>query len=324
MPLTRPYRALIPPVPDTVARPLWSVMIPTFNCGRYLSDALSSVLRQAPSADVMQIEVIDDHSLCDDPETVVAKIGEGRVGFFRQAANVGHTKNFETCLKCSRGLLIHLLHGDDYVLDGFYAIMEAAFQAVPDLGAAFCRTMLINDEGQQKDLTSLLRDTPGLLPDAVAVLASEQHIMTPSIVVRRAVYEKLGGFDERLMCAEDWEMWVRIAAHYPIWFEPRPLAAYRMHEKSNTGRHVRSGEDTHYTHMAIDIMGSYLPKTIAAALSRRAKRTYARSAVDTAVGLLRVGDVRGARAVMREALRLDRSLHTFFYAARRSARMLLP
>ena len=41
--------------------------------------------------------------------------------------------------------------------------------------------------------------------------------MTPSIVVRRSVYERLGSFDRRLVCAEDWEMWVRIAAHYPIW-----------------------------------------------------------------------------------------------------------
>jgi hypothetical protein len=271
----------------------------------------------------MQIEVIDDHSLLDDPESVVQQISGGRVSFFRQIANVGHIKNFETCLKRARGQLIHLLHGDDYVLDGFYAAIERAFHAVPRLGAAFCRSMLVNDLAREQGLTSLLRDGPGVLTDAILHLAAEQHIMTPSIVVRRAVYEELGAFDERLLCAEDWEMWVRIAAHYPIWFEPQPLAAYRMHEGSHTGRHIRTGEDTHYTRMAIEIMSSYLPDASAVSLSRRAKENYARSAVDTALRLLRKRDLEGGMAVIKQALRLSRSLGIFLYAARRSARVLL-
>jgi len=317
------HSATIPPVADTTTRPLWSVMIPTFNCGPYLSDTLASVLGQAPSADVMQIEVIDDHSLLDNPELVVQKTGSGRIGFFRQTSNVGHIKNFETCLKRARGQLIHLLHGDDYVQDGFYAAIERAFDAVPQLGAAFCRSRLIDDRAREQGLTSLLRDRPGVLTDAVGHLAAEQHIMTPSIVVRRVVYEELGAFDERLLCAEDWEMWVRIAAHYPIWFEPQTLAAYRMHENSNTGRHIRTGEDTQYIRMAIDIMSSYLSDSVAASLSRRAKENYARSAVDTALGLLRKRDLAGGMAVMRQALLLSHSLGILLYAARRSARVLL-
>jgi len=271
----------------------------------------------------MQIEVIDDHSLMDDPESVVRQIGGGRVGFFRQTANVGHIKNLETCLKRAQGQLVHLLHGDDYVLDGFYAAIKRAFDAVPQLGAAFCRSMLVSDRDSKQGLTSLLRDGPGVLTDAILHLAAEQHIMTPSIVVRRAVYEELGAFDERLVCAEDWEMWVRIAAHYPIWFEPRPLAGYRMHEDSNSGRHIRTGEGTHYVRVAIEIMSSYLPETAAVGLSRRAKETYARSAIDTALRLLRKRDLAGGVAVIRQALRLSHSLGIFLYAARRSARVLL-
>ena len=33
---------------------------------------------------------------------------------------------------------------------------------------------------------------------------------------------------------EDWEMWVRIAAHFPVWYEPEPLALYRVHDSSIT------------------------------------------------------------------------------------------
>ena len=65
--------------------------------------------------------------------------------------------------------------------------------------------------------------------------------MTPCIVVRRSVYEELGGFDNRLVYAEDWEMWVRVAARFPVYYEERPLACYRMHGNSNTGRNLATG-----------------------------------------------------------------------------------
>ena len=310
-------------MPEPPARPLWSVMIPTFNCGRFLPQAIASVLAQAPSPDTMQIEVIDDHSTVDDPEKIAREVGGGRVGFFRQTANVGHIKNFETCLQRARGRLVHLLHGDDYVLEGFYRAMERAFAEDPEAGAAFCRSILIDEQGHQRSLTSCLQDNSSLLRDALLHLAAEQHIMTPSIVVRRSVYEDLGAFDQRLVCSEDWEMWVRIAAHYPVWFEPQPLAVYRMHRDSNSGRHVRNGEHTRDVHMAIDIMASHLPSSVAERLTRCAKGTYARSALDIALALLKQRDLTGGMAVAKEAFRLSRSPGVFLYAARRSARTLL-
>jgi hypothetical protein len=131
--------------------------------------------------------------------------------------------------------------------------------------------------------------------------------MTPSIVVRRDVYESLGGFDRRLVCSEDWEMWVRIAARYPIWYEPEPLAVYRMHDQSNTGRHLRSADDMRYTRLAIDIFQAYLPPPVAGDVSTRARETYALAALDTAYAMLIRRDLPAAAAQTREALRLRRS-----------------
>ncbi|HZG65515.1 MAG TPA: glycosyltransferase, partial [Herpetosiphonaceae bacterium] len=74
-----PFRASITPVRDGAPRPLWSVMIPTYNCARYLRGTLESVLAQDPGPDHMQIEVVDDGSQ-DDPAAVVAEVGRGRVG----------------------------------------------------------------------------------------------------------------------------------------------------------------------------------------------------------------------------------------------------
>src|SRR5512143_2035432 len=236
------YRAEIAPIGANSARPFWSVMIPTYHCARYLRQTLESVLAQDPGSEAMQVEVVDDYSTLDDPESVVKEIGKGRVTFHRQPQNVGHTKNFETCLTRARGKVIHLLHGDDYVLDGFYQKMQHGFESQTEIGAAFCRQIFMDETGIWKDYSPEEQVTSGILNNWLERLAEEQRIMTPSIVVRREVYERLGGFDSRLICSEDWEMWVRIASQYPVWYEVEPLAAYRMHSASNTGRHIRNGD----------------------------------------------------------------------------------
>ena len=58
-------------------------MIPTYNCADYLAETLCSGLRPDPGPDIMQIEVVDDHSERDDPECVTRDVGGGRVSFFR-------------------------------------------------------------------------------------------------------------------------------------------------------------------------------------------------------------------------------------------------
>jgi glycosyltransferase involved in cell wall biosynthesis len=299
------HRASIAPRPPDEVRPLWSVMIPTFNCARYLTETIRSVLAQDPGPEEMQIEVVDDASSLDDPEVVTHAVGQGRVLFHRQPNNVGHTRNFETCLNRARGRLVHLLHGDDRVEPGFYAAMERAFVAAPAIGAAFCRNRYIDADSLELSVEDAVQDEAGVLANAVETLADQQRIMTPSIVVRREVYERLGGFDDRLRCSEDWEMWVRVAADYPIWYEPQVLAAYRMHENSNTGRHFRLARELDYTRQAIEIFSDYLPSQTARAIASRARATYAGVALSNARRLGQAGDLRGMGAHLAAALRLS-------------------
>lgn len=282
-------------------------MIPAYNAGRTLPETLASVLRQDPGPSAMQVEVIDDCSPEEDLPLLVERVGHGRVGYARQPRNLGVAGNLTDCIRRARGRLIHLLHADDLVEPGFYSRMQAAFEVEPAIGAAFCRHRFIDGQGQVLSTSPLERPNSGLLENAAERLALEQRIMTPAMVVRRSVYEALGGFDQRLACAEDWEMWVRIAAHYPIWYEAEPLASYRMHAASNTGRHLRRGDDIRYTGMAIALFARHLPPGAAGRIVPRARAIYARAALGSAKALLRRGDLTGAAAQTREALRLVRS-----------------
>lgn len=311
MTTAHPHRAVIPPVAGSdLAR--WSVMIPTRDCAVYLRRTLSSVLAQDPGRNEMQIEVVDDHSTKDDPAAVVEELGNGRVGFFRQPRPVGRDQNFETCLRRSRGNLVHLLHGDDWVMPGFYERLGEGLNAAPQAGAAFCRHIYTDAEGHWQSISPLERSTPGLLDGWLESIARGQRIATPSVVVRRSTYERLGGFDRRLRTSEDWEMWVRIAAHFPVWFEPEPLAAYRMH-RPGALTEAASREATLVRDMrrAVDVIAEWLPMNLPPAEVRRllaqARSTYARWGLDGASTAAHAGSVRRTWACAREALECSRS-----------------
>lgn len=326
------YRSRITPVPDGTSRPRWSVMIPTYNCADYLRETLSGVLAQDPGPAAMQIAVVDDCSTRDDPEAVVAELGRGRVEFFRQPQNVGHVANFNTCLQRARGELVHLLHGDDGVRDGFYRIMQRAFDEHPEIGNAFCRHILMDERGHWQTISPLERAESGILGDWLEKIAVEQRLQTPSMVVRRAAYETLGGFDRRIRSyGEDWEMWIRLAAHYPVWYEVAPLAVYRVHKATLTGRSEATGAHIRDLRQVIEIARSYLPAPRAAELSRRASEVCALAAIRRA-GRLSLGDWPIALAHVREALRCCRSprvmkalvgllVRTTVRAAREAARL---
>jgi glycosyltransferase involved in cell wall biosynthesis len=283
-------------------------MIPTYNCAHYLRQTLASVLAHGFSPEEMQIEVVDDCSTRDDPAAVVAEVGRGRVGFYRQPRNVGHIQNFNTCLARSRGHLVHVLHGDDMVREGFYSALQAAFEAHPAIGAAFCRDIRIDEEGRWIEVAPLVQGQSGVIDNWLEQIVLGQRLQVCAMVVRRDVYERLGGFDQRIKYyGEDWEMWVRIAAHYAVYHEVMPLALYRVHKTSLTGRSFRTGENAQDIRQVISINRTRLPEAHAAELTRRAHDKFARSSIRRAHKMIIAGDLKTPFVQLREALKSSRS-----------------
>jgi glycosyltransferase involved in cell wall biosynthesis len=258
---------VIKALPDHEQRPRWSVMIPSYNCSQYLVQNLQSVLRQDPGPDIMQIEVVDDFSTDADVEKLVSEIGRGRVGFYRQQANVGSLRNFETCLNRSRGHFIHLLHGDDQVKPGFYAEIEKLFERFPQAGAAFTGFVFVDEQNERLYDNHKLLDEPGILRNWLVRIASSQLIQVPAMVVRRSVYEALGGFFG-VHYGEDWEMWARIAARYPVAHSPERLALYRVHRDNITSRYFLTGQSMTDAIQVVNTINQYLP----AGEQKKAKR----------------------------------------------------
>src|ERR1700677_3405370 len=118
-----------------------SILIPTFNCAKYLRETLESLKQQGSAIDEAQIEIVDDCSTKDDPEAAAREGWGDRVTLFRHPQNVGATRNFNACLERARQPWIHILHGDDIVMPGAYVEFNKAIQTVPDAIAVFAQCL---------------------------------------------------------------------------------------------------------------------------------------------------------------------------------------
>ena len=269
-PKSPPQIARLIPSPD---QPQWSVMIPSYNCIFFLRKTIASVLESAPDAKQMQIEVIDDCSSDGDVSVLVNELGKGRIGFHRQARNVGSLRNFETCINRAKGKFVHILHGDDLVRPGFYQEIERLFEKHPEAGAAFTGCSDINENDKWLWDSKKILDQPGVVDNWLLRIAEGQLLQTPCMVVKREVYEKLGGFFG-VHYGEDWEMWTRIAANYPVAYTPKKLAYYRVHPDNITGNSLKTGQNVKDISTVIDTIQSYLPSDKRKDLKRKARMNY--------------------------------------------------
>jgi len=302
-PKTRSVMPSDPPPPISSlagpTRPRFSVMLPAYEPDGKLALALRSVLEQAPPPDAMQIAVVDDGSRKGLVREIVAHAdAAGRVEVVEHSSRLGLCGNWNRAIGMARGELVHLLHQDDYVLPGFYDRMDQAFRKAPAIGMAFCRSRIVDAADRPLRTASRLQWTTGVLANWLPRIAERQRIQTPSVVVGRHTYETVGGYRPDLQLALDWEMWVRIAAAFPVWYEPRPLAAYRRHPDNETSRLKASGAAWPDVARAIQINAELLPAEIRASTLAASVRWYVASAMRTAERQIRNGGFAGAAVTL--------------------------
>lgn len=293
--------AKIQPAADSSDRPFWSVMIPVHADRTYLAAAIKSVL--ADATDSMQIEVID--AFPGDPQAmhIVGEVGGGRVDYHSTVDPLSPHQSWNRCISRARGQWVHILRDDSLVQAGFYRSMQATIAKHPQIAAAFCRVQYIDDAGRKLDLAPPELAASGVYEKLPARLVQGNAVSFPTMVVKRTAYEELGGFDPNLDITADWEMWMRLACRFPVYYDTHPLAAFRRYAKAKeVSPLVRSGGDIRELHGTLNVFAGYLPKTAAsAALLAHSREHKALIAVRSSRQLAAAGDLYAATAQIREA-----------------------
>jgi glycosyltransferase involved in cell wall biosynthesis len=233
-----------------------SVVIPLHNTEAYVEAAVQSAL----TSDFGELEVIvvDDGSR-DQSAAVVAAIEDPRVMLVRIPASGGPSRPRNVGIAAARAPYIAFLDSDDLLKS--YAISEAvlALERCPTAGFAFTDFERIDERGALSK-RSVLGDYlawPMLMsepahtdwriipqPKLARALVYENFISTSGLVVRRALIEALGGFDESLAFSEDRDLWFRLAHRGDALFSCRVGVAVRSRPGSLTslthGQHIRN------------------------------------------------------------------------------------
>jgi hypothetical protein len=249
---------------------------------------------------------------------LVDKIGKGRIQFYQQPENRGSLRNFETCLNRANGHYIHLLHGDDLVKPGFYKEIETLFANHASAGAAMTSYNWVNEFEEESKCNPPIQLQAGIIDNWLYKIASRQMVQPPAVVVKRDVYEKLGSFFA-VHYGEDWEMWIRIAAHYPVAYSPACLATYRGGHSTNiSSQSVRSGKNIDDLQKVIKVVQPYLPANKRRELKNLALKNFSNSFAKSAyrVYTTKKGAAEEAQQLAKGALRLHINPRTLFWCAR--------
>jgi len=298
-------------------RPIWSVMIPTYNSNEWLADTINSILKQDLGPEIMQIEVVDDASPKDDTKTFVKEIAGERIQCYVQAQNLGLVGNFTDCIKRARGHYVHILHGDDLVEDGFYIKNQAIFESNSEIGAVISRTKYINGDGSFRTMGPALQPFSGLAKIFKERYFTDFGINTPSVTVKRLVYEKLGGFDKRIAnLGEDREMWSRVSRWFEIGYQHEPLAVYRIHEAALTKKIQDDGSILKDRIKSNEIVAEHFKGTEFEYLFDLKREKIARNAQISAAKALKSGNFNAFHVYSMESFRYYRSLKQVYWLSR--------
>jgi glycosyltransferase involved in cell wall biosynthesis len=209
--------------------PQVSVIIPTYNRSRYIAEAIRSV--QAQTHRDVEIIVADDGST-DNTRDIVSQFGQGVT--YLQLPHRGQpaaTRN--AGLLAAEGEYVTFLDSDDLFLPGKLALQLAAFEQHPEAGLAYSNGYFFRDD-PQVPTGRALDGMPTPTGDALADLLRGNFLTSPVVLIRRGCLDVVGLFDERpeFFAVEDYDLWLRIAAHFPFVYAPGDVAAIRRHGES--------------------------------------------------------------------------------------------
>jgi len=208
--------------------PLVSVCMPSFNHASFLATAVESVLKQTyPHVELI---IVDDGSTDKSLEIAqgYASRYPGRVSVYTHDghAHRGVSATANLAFERSGGDYWCGLSSDDAFVRDKVERQVTFLGEHPEIGLVHGPATVIDAEGRRVGLT-FARDL-SREPDPLLALLEGNYLHPRTVMLRRECLEQVGLRDENLEY-DDWELWVRIAAHYKMAFLPGPVAYYRIH-----------------------------------------------------------------------------------------------
>lgn len=221
-----------------MSAPLVSAIIPAYNAGHFIKEALMSILDQTGNS--LEIIVVDDGSR-DNTLALVTEVAPEAI--IIQQDNSGPAAARNAGIAVSKGEWIAFLDADDQWLENKLCVQFQVLEKHPSLAliASDMAETTINGEVvissvlSKHGLKSYFEQLDGApIPDALNKLLNKNFIPTGTVIVRKEILLECGGFNPAIRYGEDLELWVKISARYPIACLPDVLMLRRLHADNAT------------------------------------------------------------------------------------------
>ncbi len=206
-------------------RPAVTVLMPVHNGGRFLTEAIDSILGQTFKD--FEFVVVDDAST-DDTAKVLAGVDDPRMVVLANDSQSGVAASLNRGIDAARGDLIARMDADD-VADPRRLEHQVAFMADhPDV-------VLCGTEAQRIDADGLHLQSIKRLHSDIEIrwhLLTANPFIHPSVVFRTETIRRIGGYDPALQCAQDYDLWCRLSMEGKCANLPEQLVQYRFHSQA--------------------------------------------------------------------------------------------
>ncbi len=208
--------------------PRLAVVLPVYNCRRYLAAAITSI--QAQTYADFTLVVVDDGST-DGSAAIIDRLaaGDPRLHVIRRP-NTGIVGALNDGLAVGDADLVARMDGDDLAEPDRFAAQLAFLARAPDCIALGTAARIIDTGGAVVDLYRPPSDHDGIV--AQLLRGNGAALLHPSVIFRRQALAAAGGYDPAFCRAEDLDLFLRLSRLGRFANLPEPLMRYRLHAKS--------------------------------------------------------------------------------------------
>lgn len=232
---------------DQIIVPDISVIMPVYNAGKYLKDAIDSILNQTFKN--FEFFIIDDASN-DESVAIITSYNDRRIQFIQKPVNTGYTDSLNMAVALAKGRYIARMDADDISLENRFQLQLAFMEKHPGVLVSGTAYKIIGTE----DIVTL----PLTFEETKVVSLMHVPVAHPTAFIRKEVFTAYAlKYNKQYEPAEDYDLWTRVLEEGRIENLPDVLLLYRRHDQQQSIYRLK-----HLMEAAVEIRSRQLSKLI--------------------------------------------------------------
>lgn len=217
--------------------PKISVIMPIYNCDKYLAAAVESILLQTFTD--FELILVNDAST-DDTLKIAQEYAkrDSRIKIINNKKNLNIAGSLNKGIEAAKAKIIARMDGDDISLPTRFQKQYELLTIREDVAVVGCNMLIMDSEGHEYDKRAYASDSFTLKKN----IFRYSPFAHPTVMYRKSAVKECGGYNPQYSPTEDLDLWVRIGSKYEFANIPEYLFKYRVFKQSSSHKKLRDVE----------------------------------------------------------------------------------